>query len=362
MKVLLVGEFSGLHKFLKEGLLENGVSDVKLLSYGDGWKKITGCDFNICNNTSNIFLKLKNNIELYNLIRSFSYYDVVQLINPLVFNPFVNLSFIKMLKRNSKILSLVAAGSDLILSQAYLKGVFEYYAYDYDKTYKNRFYSDSLYSKLNRRNCQKIQEMADYIIPCLYEYSIGYEIFGFKDKLSKVIPFPINIEKIQYEDNHANNKLVFFHGLNRELSKGTPFIKEALMKLKRNYPNDVDVIIDGHMPYDKYIEVIKSANVIVDQCCGYGYGINACISMAQGKVVMSGCRKETMDAFDISEAPIINTMPDVDYLYKQMLYILENRKIITNWGYQSRKYVEELHDYRKVAQKYIEIWNERSTT
>ena len=43
MRVLLMGEFSGLFTNLKNGLLELGV-DCRLASIGDGWKEIPGSD------------------------------------------------------------------------------------------------------------------------------------------------------------------------------------------------------------------------------------------------------------------------------------------------------------------------------
>lgn len=44
MKVLLLGEFSGLYRYLKQGLLELGI-DTTLAANGDLWKNIGGADF-----------------------------------------------------------------------------------------------------------------------------------------------------------------------------------------------------------------------------------------------------------------------------------------------------------------------------
>ena len=43
MKILLLGDYSSLHNYLKKGLVELG-HEVTLLSNGDGWKKIPGAD------------------------------------------------------------------------------------------------------------------------------------------------------------------------------------------------------------------------------------------------------------------------------------------------------------------------------
>ena len=78
--------------------------------------------------------------------------------------------------------------------------------------------------------------------------------------------------------------------------------------------------------------------------------------MAQGKVVMAGSRKHTIEAFGIDSSPIIHVQPDVDQIYQQLEYILENKQYVTEWGYESRKYVEDIHHYVKVAARYVDAW------
>lgn len=351
MKVLLLGEFSSLHKYLKEGLQELGI-ETTLAANGDGWKKIGGADICIPEIQAETILKrIKSYITYINEMKKIKGYDVVQVINPNIFPAFIWNRVIKSLKKQNKVLSLVAAGDDYNLLQAYKIETFEYYIFDYDK--KNvKIYDKKLLSGKSRiKRDLKLERISDIIIPSLYEYSIGYE-----GNTSEVIPFPINTSEIMYKENIVKDRVVFFHGLNREASKGTAFIKEALRKLKEDYPDEVEVIIDGHMPMDKYLNILKKTNVVVDQCCSYGYGINACIAMAQGKVVMSGCREETLNAFGIKNTPMICTKPDVEYLYNKMVEIVKNKKDISKLGFESRKYVEELHDYRKVAQLYINAW------
>ena len=187
----------------------------------------------------------------------------------------------------------------------------------------------------------------------LYEYKIGYKNHP---NAYHVIPQPINTKNIIYRNNIVKDKIFFFHGINREDFKGTPFIREAMTRLQNKYPSDVEILLDGHMPFDKYMDIITKANVVIDQCCGYGYGINACISMAQGRVVMAPAREETLQEFGINNCPIIHVKPDVDYIYNQMAGILERKNKITEIGYESRLYVESMHNYIEVAKQYIDAW------
>ena len=192
----------------------------------------------------------------------------------------------------------------------------------------------------------------DIIIPTIYSYSLGYEGKNMYD----IIPFPINLDGLDYKPNIPKGKIVFFHGINRELAKGTPFIREALNRLAERYPNDVEIVINPRMPYAEYVQVMRRANVIVDQCCGNGNGMNALISMAQGKVVMAGNDPNERPGIDCDFCPTVHIAPNVDQIYSQMEFVLENRDKIEQWGYESRKYVETYHECKMIAQKYVDAW------
>ena len=354
MRILLFGEFSSLHKYLKEGLENLPGIEVDLASTGDGWKRISGSTIQlpICNGRGKEQLKYYR--EYLKIIKKIKNYDVVQIIGPSVFPTAIYKACLKYLKKQNRIISLVAAGEDYSLVESYLNGTFEYYIMDQDDSCLKKYDKNNFKGRRYIKRDKTVSTMADVIIPSLYEYRVGY--IGNK-KIQQVVPFPINTEKINYTLNKPGDKIVFFHGLNREASKGTYIIRKAMEKLKEKYPEQVEIIIDGHMPFDKYMQLLKSTNVVVDQCLTYGYGINACISMAQGKIVMAPCRKETMDAFGIGESPIISIGPDEEQIFSQMEYIVKNRNKISELGVESRKYVEVLHDYKKVAKKYIEIWD-----
>ena len=78
--------------------------------------------------------------------------------------------------------------------------------------------------------------------------------------------------------------------------------------------------------------------------------------MAQGKVVMAGNREQTLAAFGVERSPMFHIQPSIDQIYDQMKRIVEERKSITEWGYDSRRYVEDVHHYVKNAQKYVDAW------
>lgn len=356
MRIMLLGEFSSLHKYLKDGLKENGYKDVTIASNGDGWKNIPGADVAISKDSNRIFGKIYGKIIVpIKFAFSIKDYDIVQLINPSVFPFFLNPLLIRIIRKRNKKICLLAAGDDFAIVDAYKKGAFEYYSYDYDKNSVKDYRKKTFRGLTYIRSGEYLEKKADMVIPTAYEYWKAYKMRRIAN-LTKVIPFPINIDNVEYTPNIVQDKICFFHGLNRELTKGTQFIRPALEKLEKKYPNDVEVIIAGNMPFEEYTKVLKKANVVVDQCCTYGYGINACVSLAMGKVVMSGCRSETLEIINERESPIIEIRPNTDFIYKQLELIVKNKSSICEWGFKSREYVEKNHNYKNIARLYLEEW------
>nr|MBP3725140.1 hypothetical protein [Campylobacter sp.] len=350
MKILLLGEFSGFFNNLKEGLLELGHEAVTASS-GDGWK----------NNKRDIDLqgRLWHIFKIKNLIN----YDVVQLINPFVLyrdKPIIrnfNNMVTKYLVGHNKKFFLSACGDDSffwLIARKKLQNMPFEDSLNYDFNKKHYYMENDEAFKFNKL----VADISDGIIPVSYDYYIGYE--GHKNlKLNKFIPLPINTNKIIYKDNViSNNKLVIFHGLNRRGFKGTKYFEKAFEILQKKYPNDLELVIDGYMPFDKYLEVIGRVNIIADQAFCYGVGMNALYSMAQGKVVLAGgYKREALDMLGIDKSPTVTIMPDENNIVAAVEYLLENRNKIQDMGYQSRQFVEKYHNHIKIAEKYLDVWS-----
>lgn len=360
MRILLLGEYSGLYKNLKEGLLELGM-DVTLAANGDTWKKIPGADIHLYENKdTGILSKIVDWTWKPCMDKRLEGYDVVQAINPNIFYwPAGVIPFKHILKNNDRFY-LNVAGLDFYLYEAWRKKKFEipYYALDGYPPVSKSYDNVSIASKFMNYNCRYAAKHAKKIIPCVpYEYEVPYD--GFCN-LTEPILFPINFNHTTYSENTIKNgKIVFFHGINRVQEKGSDIISEAMRYVQEKYPNDVECIITQHMEYCKYLEVMKKVNVIIDQCKGYGYGMNACIAMALGKITFSGAEPKMLERMGQAgnDCPVINIMPDKSQIIHEMEKIISNKNKITELGYLSRKFIEKYHNYIQVAQQYINVWN-----
>lgn len=357
MKILLVGDFSGLYSYLKQGLQLLG-QDVFLLADGDYWKKIPGADAPLYgkrtgNNT--IISYILSIPTLIKTIHHLNKYDVIQIINTttLYRTNIIGRIVLKKLKNKTKILALSAAGADYYQYKIWHEKKFRYNPFDGElpKVYKNK-----LTRTLLKYFETFVVKSVDEIIPNTFIYA---EAYRFIPNSRKTIPFPINIDNISYQKNIVHDRIIFFHGVNREGDKGTKFIRDAMNIIQKKYPDQVDCIINGHLPFEEYTKIMGKTNVVIDQCLSYGYGINACIAMAQGKVVMSGFEPEALTELEIESCPGINILPEVGDIVSKMEWIIQHKEEIPKIGLESRKYIEEHHHYVKIAQRYIDIWMEK---
>ena len=354
MKVLLIGEYSGFFSNLKQGLKELGIN-VTLIANYDGFKKIGGADYSLYNESKKSII-----YKVYSrLIKPLFYgpfyrkYDCVILINMEVFNPWIIERVLKKIKKRSNKILLSSCGYDYALYKAFIRGRFDYYMFDSNYQTMDRF-SGRFFKKytLNGKEDKLIDKYIDLVVPTAYEYRIGYE-----SKVSKIVLLPFNYKEIKLMDNKVDGKIVFFHGITREKEKGTEFIVEALNRLQSKYPDNVEIVVDGKMPYERYKNVIKRANVIIDQCKSYWYGMNALISLSLGKVVLSGARDESLNALEMkrSECPIIPIEPNADDIFEKLESIVLGDVDIVSLGKKGREYVEKYHDYVSIAKQYLEI-------
>jgi glycosyltransferase involved in cell wall biosynthesis len=353
MKILLIGEFSALHKNLKEGLVKLG-HDVTIASSGDGWKSIEG-DINLGSGNIGLIGKIDKIIRILNAILKFRNYDVVQFVTPVIFPKAfgINQFIVKQVFKNNKKVFLVGAGCNDSVTADFFETKLKYPQF-YREIKKS---NPEMWSQTNegRKFNSWLLDNINGFIPIMYEYAQGYRDIEYK-KLCPTIPIPMNIDKIKYKDNHIKDKLVVFHGLNRENIKGTPLIKDAMDRLQKKYPDQVECIIDGKMPLETYLNFLKKVNVVIDQVYSVSVGVNGVYNLAMGKVVVGGGESEFLQEFNLKKSPLVCIEANSDDIYNQLEKIVNNKTNLSKMGKESREFVEELHDYKKVAKQYLNVW------
>ncbi len=355
MRILLFGEYSGLHSNLKEGLIELG-HDVTVVSSGEGWKNIKG-DLNYSTNKKGLLGNIDKLFKLLRILPKLKNYDVVQLIAPTIVSSqvLINKLIINYLVRNNKKLFLVGAGA--INYNSVIADFMQNNKYPefYDEEIKLRKVLWSQTKKGRKYNKWFLNKINGYI-PIMYEYAQGYRDIKYS-KLCPTIALPINIDKIKYQKNIVEDKILIFHGLNREGVKGSPLIIDAMERLQKNYPSKVECIVDGKMPLEIYLRFLEKVNVVVDQVYSYSLGMNGIYNLAMGKIVVGGGEPEFLKEYGIDCSPLVSIQANIDDIYNQLeKLVLKDRQEIFEVGRESREFAESVYNYIKIAKQYIDVW------
>lgn len=357
MKVLLIGDYSSFHVNLKKGLLELGV-DCRLASNGDGWKKIGGSDFSLYENASRNFFISKYNHSIKPLLERKKFYgnDVVQFVHPRLFsNNWINMIMVKGIIENNKNSFVSVSGDAYSVYKSYVEGKLgNYYVYDDNPEAAKKYKSKKLHDIMGIKCENYLYNRVDGIIPIMFEYAEGVRN---RKNCFKTIPVPFDANQIEYDSNKTGKKIVIMHGLYKEKAKGSAYILEAFNIINKKYPNEVEFIVDGKLPLDEYLKVLRRTNILVDQCKEHCWGMNACYGMAMGKVVLGGASPRSLEEFGIKTSPVIHIEPNVQMIVSKIENLIENKNIIERIGEESRRFVESFHDCKRIAQLYINTWS-----
>lgn len=352
MKVLLLGEYSSLHNNLKNGLVALG-HDVTIAAHADGFKEIPR-DLDLDSRLPSVLGAMHRRIKPYQMLSKFRDFDVVQLINPFIFYQkwFPALSYLEKLIRSNGKFFMLACGDDAYFWR-FGRAALRYGPFDdflkYDLRATSFYMEDDASLSFNKAVLEKVRG----VIPIMYEYEVAY---AQAPNRLPTIPIPVDVEKIKYQENRCDGKLVVFHGLNRYGAKGTRHVEEAFAILAKKYPNDLELVIDGKMPLDRYLRLMERTNVVIDQTNTYSLGVNGVFALAMGKVVLGGNEPESLHSFGIDSSPVINVEPSATSIVLEVERLLERRNEIPELGFQSRKFAEDVHSHVKVASMYVESW------
>ena len=377
MKILLIGEYSGLHNSLKDGLQLNGHS-VTLLGTGDGFKiypvdiliKSTFFEIPIFKFIAKIIDKLLkvslNDIEIgiktYFKIKRLKDFDVVQLINENSFKTIPNLEIIllKKIKKNNKNLFLLSCGTDYKSVQYTLNKNFRYSIltpYFNNEKLKNS-YRHIL--KYNNKHFKKLHEYIYKNIKGVISSDLDYHIpLKKEDKYLGMIPNPINLNKIKYNKLKIDGEIIIFHGINTKnsIKKGNNYFQKAMEIIKKLHGNKVKYIEVKNLNYNDYVKSYESCHIFLDQVYAYDQGYNALEAMAKGKVVFTGAEKEWLDHYNLIEDSIaINALPETNYLVNKLTELINNPEKIESISVNARKFIENHHDFKNIASIYEDKW------
>lgn len=351
MNILFLGEYSGFYNNLAEGFKNKG-HNVTLISDGDNFKNYNR-DINIGSNNKNPFIRqIIRIIKELRCVNKIKGYDVVFIINPLVFSRFNFLKFLLtyVISNNKKVIYTVA-GDDSIFWKAFRDNKYEYSPHL--GALKDEGKSKSLWES---RRCKNITEWFIKknisIVTCCVEYKIAYDSYQIPNIF---IPLPIKLNIVEHTS--LTKKINILHGVQskRKGFKGNAIIDEAMELIVQKYSSIIDYKRIEDLPFHEYSKLMNEADIIFDQVFSYGPGMNAIDGLAKGKVVIGGFESIHKNNLGVNYDYIVNVKPNVTDVYDKVELLLKNRGLIDEIQQKGKEYISQYHGIDKILDLYINI-------
>lgn len=368
MKILLLGEYSGVHATLAEGLRALG-HEVVVASNGDFWRDYPR-DIDLSRRLS-WWGRISFSWRLMRALRKMRGYDVVQLVNPM----FLEIRAEKLfgiydyLRKHNKRIILDVVGDDyyypyINTTQKPMRYSDYYIGNDDRCTAFAKASHDDWVGTVKERLNKYIAADCDAIVAGTYEYWLPYSLADDRDKTGRLlkeklfsVPFPF--KPAEMVTPPASDKLRVFIGISKQRSefKGTDVMLRAAEDLQRKYPDSMELKVANGVPYAKYQHMMDNSDVLLDQLYSYGPGMNGLLALSKGLITFTGGEPEHYDLMQERDCrPIVNVQPAYESVYNELEQLLLHPEDIAERKRQSREYVLRNYDYVKVAKQYERIY------
>ena len=357
MRILLLGELSGVHQELAPGLRALGHEVV----VGHSRQAAPGFSSDIPffrpapgdGGPTEMLRDIAS--QLFNAPK-LTGFDIVQVITPKFFNWKIHGPMMRYLKRNNGRMVVIntACTSD------YHRRVAELSYRPCKECLKFDLKADRcIYDRPDEVRAEHLAfELADAIVATHYEYDFALADTPFADKVVG-IPLPIDIGRHRPSPMPPVDRVRIWYGETRYGFKGSAFILPALDRLKAGPLGDqVEIVKTGRLAFDDYLAFLKTLHIVIDQASSYGMGMNALYALARGRVTLTGAEPETLDFVGVSERdnPMVNILPDVDHIHNALAGLVERKAGLAELGERSAGYIAKYHAADVIAAHYAALY------
>lgn len=178
--------------------------------------------------------------------------------------------------------------------------------------------------------------------PCYSEFVNG----------SIVLPLAIDIDEYAFSiKQNTSDELVILHAPTSRDNKGTSFILEAISRLiKEGYK--IKFVLVENLSHKDLKDQYKKCDIFIDQIVAGWYGTASVEAMAIGRPVICSIRKEYFEYINYgNDIPIIHAYPDS--IYDVIKETILHPERLGEIGLKSRKFVEKVHDLRRLTGELI---------
>ncbi len=173
---------------------------------------------------------------------------------------------------------------------------------------------------------------------------------------AKVIPRSLDLSHWQEVGLKNGPVPVVVHAPTKADIKGTSHVLEAVDALKAEGLEFEFKLVKG-MSHSEAQQVYHDADIVIDQLRIGWYGVLSVEAMALGKALMCYIREDIQHTLPSGEAaPFMVTNPDT--VKADLRQLLTDANLRQQYAAAGRRYCEQTHDSDKVAQSYLDLYEE----
>lgn len=345
--ILIVGDFSSAGRFLAYGFETLGIKTTHI-AYQNGWRE-NPIQNNLTSKYKGIVGKIHNYIKPFTL-GQLKGHDAVIFLD---YYPFprtfgINSRFTKLIQENNKSSYFWVMGCDSKMREWGKVANFDLCnsCLIYDQK------SLVCICEKDKESEKTFLEGIDAIIPACFEY---YEAHKGNAKTGNIIQLPVSLPENR-PTSVAHDRINIFHGLNRYGFKGTHIVERVFNDLNGEYSEKVNFLINGKLTFNNYIKLLDLQDVVVDQIFNQSMGINALLTLAKGKILVTGDPSPACNMLNIPLPPMITIEPSIVGLKRGIEYVIENYEKLKVLKDDGREYVRKFHAPEVIANKFIEVF------
>lgn len=169
------------------------------------------------------------------------------------------------------------------------------------------------------------------------------------------IPHPIETEGVPVLWQYKEIPLLT-HSPSRRRTHNTKFLLEVFEKIKKI--REVDLALLEGMSFDEVDNIRKNSTIFFNQFM-IGFYSNAAVeAMRYGIPVAAWLSPDLRWPKMDYDCPVFSTNRDSDKWVDVLGDRLRNRRFMTAWSKETREWCENVHSYRVVANKLLDLYNQ----
>jgi len=333
MRVVVVGEYSGVGVGLKHGFNRLGI-ECDHIRNSDGYKGIGG-------SKANSVLVDHILMSLDALRRSLKYrYDLAIFLSPFVFNRplFINRQLNELITDSSNKSVLLCCTSDSVWwndwPEEYIRS--PRIGALLDRGFVAHAFSGQKYYDYNVSFARSM----DGVFTLGACYSVAYLNTEFN---TTHIHYPVILPEIET----IRKSVDFYHGITRPGMKGSRVIQKLFTEIEQKYPG-CEFRVTNRIPFREYESILDRTVVYFDQAYSYGPAMSALYALCRVPLVATGVQTAPGYEKYLEDCPCKDVLDNLNSL-ESFLCVGDHRKMVKD----NRDFVDWYHNPVKVVKSIL---------